>query len=146
VLVWAVLFWPGWGPSVCPLQEDLRWREQLTAVTGPVNQDIHPPLERQVMLCWCHPGAVWETHQHSERQIIGKAPSAQCFPCISGHVICMPWCLQSVASCDCSITHVACPAGCHLLLLLKGPLWDWYRQLHQEGWSLDSNSYSTCFR
>jgi hypothetical protein len=108
VLVWAVSFWPGRGPSVCPLQEDLRWREQLTAVTGPVNQDIHPPLERQVMLRWCQQGAVRETHQHSNRQIIGKAPSAQCVPCISGHVICMPWCLQSVASCGFSITHTCC--------------------------------------
>eukprot|EP00775_Hariotina_reticulata_P006674 gene6674-6898_t len=62
------------GLTMCPLQEDLPWRELLSAVTGPVNQDIHPPLERQ------------------------------------------------------------------------GLLWDWYRQLHQEGWSLDSNSYSTCFR
>jgi hypothetical protein len=28
----------------------------------------------------------------------------------------------------------------------QGSLWDWYRQLYREGWQLDCNSYSTCFR
>lgn len=28
----------------------------------------------------------------------------------------------------------------------QGLLWDWYRQLHGQGWRLDANSYSTCFR
>jgi hypothetical protein len=29
---------------------------------------------------------------------------------------------------------------------VQGLLWDWYRSLQQEGWALDANSYSTCFR
>ncbi|KAF8055736.1 hypothetical protein HT031_006640 [Scenedesmus sp. PABB004] len=28
----------------------------------------------------------------------------------------------------------------------EGVLWEWYRELHRQGWRLDSNSYSTCFR
>jgi hypothetical protein len=34
--------------SACPLQEDMVWREQLSAVTGPVDQDGVPPLDRKV--------------------------------------------------------------------------------------------------
>eukprot|EP00879_Flechtneria_rotunda_P015474 GHRR01016182.1.p1 GENE.GHRR01016182.1~~GHRR01016182.1.p1 ORF type:complete len:201 (+),score=88.50 GHRR01016182.1:1365-1967(+) len=59
---------------MCPLQEDMEWRQQLSDVTGPLDQEMLPPLERQ------------------------------------------------------------------------GPLWEWYGQLHEAGWKLDSNSYSTCFR
>ena len=28
----------------------------------------------------------------------------------------------------------------------KGPLWDFYRTLRSQGWELDTQSYSTCFR
>jgi hypothetical protein len=34
--------------AVCPLQEDLEWRQQLADVTGPPSQDALPPLDRQV--------------------------------------------------------------------------------------------------
>lgn len=36
-------------PPACPLQEDLAWRQQLSEVTGPVDQDGVPPLDRQVI-------------------------------------------------------------------------------------------------
>jgi hypothetical protein len=34
--------------AVCPLQEDLQWRQQLADVTGPPDQDALPPLDRKV--------------------------------------------------------------------------------------------------
>ncbi len=30
--------------------------------------------------------------------------------------------------------------------LPQGVLWDFFRQLHAEGWSLDANGYTTSFR
>lgn len=41
--------------TACPLQEDMQWREQLSAVTGPVDQDGVPPLDRKVCcrICIC---------------------------------------------------------------------------------------------
>lgn len=40
--------------AACPLQEDLEWRRQLADVTGPVDQDVLPPLERQARMAVCH--------------------------------------------------------------------------------------------
>jgi hypothetical protein len=34
--------------AVCPLVEDLHWRQQLADVTGPPDQDALPPLDRKV--------------------------------------------------------------------------------------------------
>jgi hypothetical protein len=45
--MWAML------PAVCPLLEDLQWRQQLADVTGPPDQDALPPLDRKVRNnCW----------------------------------------------------------------------------------------------
>ncbi len=88
--------------AVCPLQEDNGWREQLSFVTGPVDQDMKPPLERQV----------W------------RASRCVCLLCHDAQSVC----------------------SAAFLMCLQGLLWDWYRQLHRDGWKLDSNSYSTCFR
>ncbi|KAF6266171.1 hypothetical protein COO60DRAFT_1475933, partial [Scenedesmus sp. NREL 46B-D3] len=40
------------GLTMCPLKEDLQWRQQLADVTGPPDQDTLPPLDRK--------GALWD--------------------------------------------------------------------------------------
>ena len=44
------------------------------------------------------------------------------------------------------LPHPPTQAPIHRPPNLQGPLWEWYRQLHSQGWNLDCNSYSTCFR
>eukprot|EP00882_Tetradesmus_deserticola_P005608 GHRQ01005904.1.p1 GENE.GHRQ01005904.1~~GHRQ01005904.1.p1 ORF type:complete len:310 (+),score=119.36 GHRQ01005904.1:314-1243(+) len=48
------------GLTMCPLKEDLQWRQQLADVTGPADQDTLPPLQRK--------GALWDWYRllHSD--------------------------------------------------------------------------------
>lgn len=54
--------------AACPLQEDLEWRQQLSAVTGPVDQDGVPPLDRKVR-GRRGPGAIYPFVGHSVRVV-----------------------------------------------------------------------------
>lgn len=41
-----------------------------------------------------------------------------------------------------AVLALRCPA----LPAPKGVLWEWYRQLKKDGWTLDASGYSTSFR
>ncbi|WIA36362.1 hypothetical protein OEZ86_007679 [Tetradesmus obliquus] len=48
------------GLTMCPLQEDLQWRQQLADVAGPPDQDALPPLDRK--------GALWDWYRQLYRE------------------------------------------------------------------------------
>jgi hypothetical protein len=150
------------SPAVCPLNEDLQWRQQLADVTGPPDQDALPPLDRKVRHTadFIEPCAV-HTALHAG-MLLFRSSSCSAMCRASGRPSPTVFCRSSNSQqLKCNSTEkqarkaesgtrytysCRCTQQFAAVLLLQGALWDWYRQLYREGWNLDANSYSTAFR
>lgn len=64
------------------------------------------------------------------------------FLCLLPSLPSSPATLPVYRSLSFAVLALPCPA----LPDLKGVLWEWYRQLKNDGWTLDASGYSTSFR